>query len=85
MTAKEKATELIGKFYDYTSGWSSIRTGNGKEVDAIYHGEEMKLGRAKQCALITVYELLNNVDVLSPFEIERLNFWNNVKEEIQNL
>ena len=36
-------------------------------------------------ALITVDELINDINVSSPFEVERLVFWNEVKQEIEKL
>jgi hypothetical protein len=40
---------------------------------------------AKQCALIAVDEILKDCDASSPFEIERINYWQEVKEEIGKL
>ena len=73
MTAKEKATELIEKYICWVS------EGNGMQPHEIKY-------RAKQCALITVDEILkiwNKLDdgVLS---IE-YDFWQEVKEEITKL
>lgn len=41
--------------------------------------------QSKQCALIAVDELINDCDASSPFEVERLKWWQQVKTEIQNL
>ena len=37
----------------------------------------------KQCAIIAVDELINDCDASSPFEEERLKYWEKVKEQIE--
>lgn len=74
MTPKEKAEELMNKFYNYCSyEW--------------YEGEQGHKENMKQCALIAVDEILKS---LPPFEyglefVAKIEFWNNVKKEIQKL
>jgi hypothetical protein len=40
---------------------------------------------AKQCALIAINELINDCDASSPFEEQRLTYWQEVKQEIEQL
>jgi hypothetical protein len=74
MTPKEKAEELVNKFYNYTScEWWEGELG---------HKENMK-----QCALIAVDEIIK---ALPPFEyglefVAKIVFWNEVKQEIEKL
>ena len=46
---------------------------------------EMYIGKAKQCALIAVDEVLNNILVRDARPDERTEFWQEVKKEIENL
>lgn len=61
MTPKEKATELVNKHFDFVEAWSVSN----------------QLENAKQCALITVNEIL--LDVITS------TFWNEVKTEIKKI
>lgn len=61
MTAKEKAQELFDKHFDFVEAWS----------------ESNQLENAKQCALITVNEILSDVITST--------FWNEVKTEIKKI
>jgi hypothetical protein len=61
MTPKEKATELVNKHFDFVEAWSVSN----------------QLENAKQCALITVEEIL--LDVITS------TFWNEVKTEIKKI
>jgi hypothetical protein len=75
MTPTEKAKELVDKFttstrfFDLTRGW----------VDA--------LPEAKKAATIAVEEILNAEmeGEIIPHGLDRIKFWNNVKEEINKL
>ena len=74
MTTKEKAIDLVNKFF-YTKNEQGFNSYNGC--------------RAKNCALIAVneifkiYELLDeDADIM--FKTE-LNYWNEVKKEIELL
>lgn len=74
MTAKEKAKELVGSFIGI-SGEYTYTDWTDKQ-------------HAKQCALICVDEitdeLINNfMHINEPYK--RLEFWQNVKQEINNL
>lgn len=73
MTPKEKALELCQRFAYLSKKWeqTDYRT--------------MTLENAKQCALLTVDELILDTDASSPFEELRLKFWQEVKSEIEKL
>ena len=71
MTPKEKAQELVDKMY----GKTSVR-------DLIAQIEEDKQ-YAKQCALVAVDEILNINLVDKDFSLSF--YWQDVKDEIQNL
>ena len=60
MTPKEKAAELVYKHFDFVEAWSSSN----------------QIENAKQCALITVNEILL---------IDSTKFWNEVKTEIKKI
>lgn len=47
--------------------------------------EDLSYIQAKKCALIAVEEIINDTDASSPFETQRLIFWNEVKSEIEKL
>ena len=67
MTPKEKAEELVDKFYKINEG-----------VNLIYFEE------AKQCALIAVDEILDMVKH-TPIEFIETDYWQEVKQEINEL
>lgn len=73
MTPKEKAKQLIDKIWIY-----SIPNSNGS------------WNNAKQCALICVDEIINNNNKIPGNAIGlhtdiNSNFWEQVKQEIQNI
>jgi 5-methylthioribose kinase len=73
MTPKEKAIELVNKFNNYTS-------------DEWWEGENGHKENMKQCALISVNEILAIFyDDYQSMWIRELNFWHLVKQEIQAL
>jgi hypothetical protein len=81
MTAKEKANELVDKFYQTTpnEAWINEPLGISEEYKA--------WNQAKQCALILVTELIKEnlrYDYI-PFEGSRTEFYLKVEKEIQNL
>lgn len=82
MKQKEKAKELFSKYYDEICNLIEVK--NGKE-----QGERYKIIMpiAKQCALISVEEILNDDWYIATLEylIERKEYWNEVKQEIINL
>lgn len=58
MTPKDKAEELIIKYSNFVSAWT--HTSKPKErPTARFEGIGMKIGRAKQCALIAIEEIEN--------------------------
>lgn len=67
---KDKAKELVSKFYDYVNCW-------GNDGNADYKQAELY---AKQCALITCNEVLGYMGADRGTE-----FWTSVKEEINKL
>jgi len=82
MTTKEKAKELVNKFRDFADGIDS-------ETDRFSPNIEKK--NAKQCALITVDEIL---EVVKFYERQngrllidniRVMYWQEVKKEIELL
>jgi hypothetical protein len=81
MTPKEKAEELIKKYSDYVSGYigSSMLT-NTEYPEAI-------LNNAKQCALIAVDEIIEYLTTSSNImtSVYALDYWQEVKTEIENL
>ena len=79
MTPKEKAEELIIKFLSYVDNryWY-----NGEKVNG---NADFKVEKAKECALIAVDELINNL-VYSPTDYgASITFWQQVKKEIEKL
>jgi hypothetical protein len=74
MTPKEKADELFDKYY-------SVKWHNGKKVCS------MSKQAAKDCALIAVDEIINT-HLLSEKDIfgtHPVDYWNEVKQEIEKL
>ena len=70
MTTKEKAEELFGKYATYAVMWTG--------------GIEVEKQNCKQCALIAVDEIIKSLDdVLHPNPFGQ--YWNKVKQEIENL
>jgi len=85
MTPKEKAKELVDKFYQrlpLKMDVITIRGGLSWEYDS--------WNEAKQCALIAVDEILN-YDIKAKSEAQFViqkrieDYWNEVKQEIKNL
>ena len=70
MNPKEKAKELVDKFYN---------------VDVISDNMMSSCSiDAKQCALISVNEIIE-LDVWNCFNKEMLEYWQEVKNKIENL
>jgi hypothetical protein len=69
MTAKEKAKELV---YKYFSG-----------DDLLY--EDLTWIQAKQCALIAVDEMIHYLEIILGVDKEDFEYWYEVKEEINKL
>jgi hypothetical protein len=71
MTPKEKATELSNKYFE----------------QFLAFGEYLSIGKANECALIAVDEILKeNLELPDePETIVRYLFWQEVKQEIEAL
>ena len=86
MTPKEKAQELVDKFYQTTpnEAWINEPLGIAEEYKA--------WNQAKQCALIAVDEILNEYahaenhieDIMGKISIY-IKYWQEVKQEIEAL
>lgn len=74
MKPKEKAQELVEKF------WTEVE-------DNDYQTRKMSFEQAKQCALIAVEQILNDDWYIPSFDemMERMKYWEQVKNEINNL
>ena len=70
MKPKEKAQDLIDKYIEFTQEWDEI---DGYVID---------MYNAKQCALIAVDEILNELDLQN--HILR-SYWYDVQNEINQL
>jgi hypothetical protein len=78
MNPKEKAQELVDMMGMYTS--TSFNHINGK-YEPIYRNPY-----AKQCALLSVDEILNNIDFASMLTgADDYNYWLQVKQELKKL
>jgi hypothetical protein len=78
MTPKEKAFELAHKFR-----LLEIRTSENSYM-------MISMADAKQCALIAVDEILNgyeydSLDIKHKRIMDNINYWDKVKQEIENL
>ena len=73
MTPKEKAEELVDKYFLLHE---SAIDENGVLVVAT-----LNKGLAKQCALIAVDEILNVA--IESYDIDHINWWKEVKQEIE--
>ena len=60
MEPRNKAEELFNKYYNFVSGWTTTKVSD-IAISANYEGEEMRIGRAKQCALIAVNEIIDEI------------------------
>jgi hypothetical protein len=70
MTPKEKAKELVTRFYPEVQ-WKL--------------GQEDCLDRAKRCALIAVAELLSETEEIDGMRVINNPYWMEVKSEIEKL
>jgi hypothetical protein len=75
MTPKEKAEELINKFIPHTKVFHEVL------------GWEDYIDSAKQCALVAVDELIKIHYLLTTTHdtSPSINYWNDVKQELENL
>ena len=78
MTSKEKAQQLIDKYYPYVQD---------TRLTIEFRLEHVKLHYAKQCALISVNELFNEIDdnYDTLHSSDRKQYWLQVSKEIINL
>lgn len=86
-TPKDKAEQLVGKYYNFVSGWTSMNK-PWEKPSARYEGKAMKVGRAVQCALIAVDEILNQeypVGRTIDQSAQIVAYWGLVKDEIRAL
>ena len=83
MTPKEKAEELVDKFYQTTPNEYFVNEPIG--IKGRYKSWE----QAKQCALIAVDEILklenNNGYYFDGTNVTSISFWQEVKQEINKL
>jgi hypothetical protein len=83
MTPKEKAQELVYKYQYLVNTWDCY---NDESLEMIYRLPDMK-----QCALIAVDEVQQLIKNLSScknrfiYIIDEMNYWEEVKHEIQKL
>ena len=77
MTSKKIAEELVNKFIKPTIKWNPI---NGV-------GYYNDINAAKECALITVDEVISNIEPSVSMDVisERIKYWEEIKKEINNL
>ena len=75
MIPKEKAKELIEMFIFFASN-------EGTTEDGFIYSDEMQMFNAKQCALVAVDEILNEY---WSHDTKRRNWWQEVKQEIENI
>ena len=68
MTAKEKAQELVNKFLLYSD-------------DGDLKNKYWKIRNAKECSLISVDEIRDNLPLISDIQ----QYWIDVKQEIENI
>ena len=92
MTPKEKAKELVDKIYNLQSSIAWDTSNENKEKAAIFNdelGADVELywhELAKQSAMLTVDEILN-IDNIKPYILHKeiIEYWENVKQEINKL
>jgi hypothetical protein len=90
-TAKEKAEELYDKFFDYAdSNYGASRFEKNWHGNVLAGERKVRKESAKQCALITVDEIIpivNSYENALPASQQSnyLEYWYEVKEEIEKL
>jgi hypothetical protein len=80
---RNKANELVKEHYNFVSGWTSTNKPD-ENPSAQYEGEEMKIGRAKQCALITVKRMMEEHSCYTLLD-DRWAYWAQVEIELNAL
>ena len=91
MTPQEKAQELVDKYYQLAESieWTDEQTSLKAEKfndelgsDVLKYWNEL----SKQSALIAVDEILNTIEYSSQAdELSKVNYWQEVKQEIEKL
>jgi hypothetical protein len=72
MTPKEKAEDIVRKYSTYVVMWSG--------------GIEVERQNVKQCALISVDEMLKELESIDDGQtVIPYNYWQEVKQEIEKL
>lgn len=71
MSPKEKAAELVDKFYPRATSYSSDRKNQNEN--------------AKQCALIAVDEIIYYLEYVLGVDKEDFKYWKEVKKEIEKI
>jgi hypothetical protein len=76
MTPEEKAEELISKYITNQNSWYLENLVDG-----------LRIAQAKQCALISVDEILNVLDDADDliYYRSKFNFWTEVKNELEKI
>lgn len=69
-SAKEKAKELVDKFYPRATSYASDR--------------KNQIENAKQCALIAVDEIIDSLQIKNYSQADQYEYWNEVKYYIEN-
>lgn len=77
----QKAMLMVLQFANYTSGWTTTNK-PGENPTAQYEGSKMKLGRAKQCAIIAVDAILNEFSATRTGSLHGEDYWMEVRSEI---
>ena len=91
MEAKLKAKELVERFKPVSSGTVTLKTmkeyrsrnPERQKFRFREYADYAHLYHAKQCALMAVDEVLNNMNIIR--EENNYNYWQQVKSEITNL
>lgn len=78
---RNKAKELVKEYYNFVSGWTSTKKPDEKP-SAQYEGEEMKIGRAKQCALITVKRMMEEHSCYTLLD-DRWAYWAQLEKDFK--
>jgi hypothetical protein len=69
MTPKEKAKELVDKYATYVVMWAG-------DINTTHQN-------CKKCALIAVDEIISVIG--ESYDIDHINYWQEVKQEIESL
>jgi hypothetical protein len=80
---REKAIELVHKFKPLCKDVKHTGILNG--LATVMQDEALNLLASKMCALIAVEDILQDCDASSPFEVKRIEYWQEVKKEIEKL